>query len=60
MRRKLMEIVEEVNKYASSTEIQLLLDEMPKAIEQLKGILCRKLEDELYNDDDPNEPWWNK
>lgn len=60
MRRKLMEIVGEANKCASSTDIQLLLDEMPKAIEQLKDILRRKLEDELYNDNDPNEPWWNK
>lgn len=60
MRRKLMEIVEEADKCASSTDIQLLLDEMPKAIEQLKDILKRKLEDDLYKDDDPNEPWWNK
>lgn len=55
-----MEIVEEVDKCASSTDIQLLLDEMSNAIEQLKDILKRKLEDELYKDNDPNEPWWNK
>lgn len=54
-----MEIVEEADKCASSTDIQLLLDEMPKAIEQLKDILKRKLEDELYKDD-PDEPWWNR
>ncbi len=59
MRRKLMEIVEEADKCASSTDIKLLLDEMPKAIEQLKDILNRKLEDELYNDDE-NTPYWQR
>lgn len=59
MRRKLMEIVEEADKCASSTDIQLLLDEMPKVIEQLKDIFNRKLEDELYNDDE-NTPYWQK
>lgn len=59
MRRKLMEIVEEVDKCASSTDIQLLLDEMSNAIEQLKDILKRKLEDELYKDDE-NTPYWQR
>lgn len=59
MRRKLMEIVEEADKCASSTDIQLLLDEMPNAIEQLKDILKRKLEDELYKDDE-NTPYWQR
>ena len=54
-----MEIVEEADKCASSTDIQLLLDEMSNAIEQLKDILKRKLEDELYKDDE-NTPYWQR
>lgn len=58
MRRKLQEILSDAYK-ASAEEIQLVIDELDNFKEQLKALRIKKLEDELYNDDD-NTPYWQK
>ena len=58
MRRKLMEILCDAET-ASAEEIQLVLDELDNFKAQLKALREKKLEDELYEDDE-NTPYWQK
>lgn len=58
MRRKLMEILCDAET-ASAEEIQLVIDELDNFKEQLKALRIKKLEEELYKDDD-NTPYWQK
>ena len=58
MRRKLQEILSNAHK-ASAEEIQLVVDELDNFKEQLKAIRLKKLEEELYDDDD-NTPYWQR
>ena len=58
MKRKLMEILCDAET-ASAEEIQLVIDELDNFKEQLKALRIKKLEDELYEDDD-GTPYWQK
>lgn len=58
MRRKLMEILCDAQA-ASAEEIQLVIDELDNFKAQMKAIRLKKLEEELYEDDE-NTPWWQK
>lgn len=58
MRRKLMEILCDAET-ASAEEIQLVIDELDNFKDRLKALKIKKLEDELYNDDE-NTPYWQK
>ena len=44
---------------ASAEEIQLVIDELDNFKDRLKALKIKKLEDELYNDDE-NTPYWQK
>lgn len=58
MKRKLQEILSDAQN-ASAEEIQLVIDELDNFKEQLEALRIKKLEDELYEDDD-NTPYWQK
>ena len=58
MRRKLQEILCDAET-ESAEEIKLVIDELDNFKEQLKALRIKKLEDELYKDDD-NTPYWQK
>lgn len=58
MRHKLQEILSDAHK-ASAEEIQLVIDGLDNFKEQLKAIRLKKLEEELYDDDD-NTPYWQR
>lgn len=58
MKRKLQEILSDAQN-ASAEEIQLVINELDNFKEQLEALRIKKLEDELYEDDD-NTPYWQK
>ena len=58
MKRKLQEILSDAQN-ASAEEIRLVIDELDNFKEQLKALRIKKLEDDLYKDDD-NTPYWQK
>lgn len=58
MRRKLMEILCDAET-ASAEKIQLVIDELDNFKDRLKALKLKKLEDELYHDDETT-PWYQR